>query len=256
MVLRLPYRKSFGSGSSARKPFALFAAVPVAALALAGAGLAAAGYFDRSPLHYEEPLGPRQDGLVVVYFAGDMGLSLGAGRGTINALRTRGIPVLAVNSPALFLRERDRTFVDGLVAESLKQALRRSGAAKVALIGSAFGADILDTGIGALPADLRERISSVVLVVPDTRVFFRADPGGLFRGGTPDSNPRRTTRLLRGLSVTCVFGTHQRTSLCHMPELGHASLIGLDDGRLTFNQSHWLAETAANAAQFPPAPML
>jgi type IV secretory pathway VirJ component len=242
MALRIRRRKLFG----------WLAVLPVVAFATMIVG----GYFDRVALHYEEPLGPRRDGLVAVYFSSDMGLSVGAGEGAVNELRTRGIPVMAVNSSALFLRGRDRTFVDGLVAEALRQALARSGADSAALIGSSFGADILDTGIGALPADLRRRISSVVLVVPGTEVFFHANPSGLFYTGAPDSNPRSTARLLRGLAVTCIYGSQEDDSLCRTPELTRASLIALDDGHMMLGHYHALAETAANAALFPPAPML
>jgi hypothetical protein len=253
MALRFPYRLM-------RRPLrrtivGWIAGLPVVALGIVASGMAAAGYFDRSPLHYEDAAGSHRDGLVVVYFADDMGLSHGAAEGAIQELRKRGVPVMAVNSPALFLHRRDRMFVDGLVADSLIQALQRSGASKAALIGSAFGADILDTGVGALPADLRQRISSIVLVVPGTRVFFRSNPGGLFRSGTPDSDPRRTARLLRGLAVTCIFDRHEAASLCHTPELAHASLIGMDDGPMVLGRTHALAETEAKAALFPPAEM-
>ncbi|WP_226018539.1 virulence factor [Novosphingobium sp. FKTRR1] len=217
--------------------------------------MAVGGYFDRVALHYEEPANPRRDGVVAVYFSSDMGLSVGAGEGAIDALRARGVPVMAVNSSALFLRGRDRTFVDGLVADSLRQALARSGASKAALIGSSFGADILDTGIGVLPPDLRQRISSVVLIVPGTEVFFHANPSGVFYTGTPDSNPRSTARLLKGLPVTCIYGTQEDDSLCTTPELSHASQISLSDGHMMLGHYHALAEAAANAALFPPAPM-
>lgn len=234
-----------------RKLFGLLAVLPVAALAT----LAVGGYFDRVALHYKEPLAPRRDGVVAVYFSSDMGLDVGAGEGAVEALRQRGVPVMAVNSSALFRWGRDRPFVDGLVAASLRETLARSGADKAALIGSSFGADILDTGIGALPAELRRRISSVVLVVPGTEVFFHANPSGLFYTGTPDSNPRRTVRLLRGLPVTCIYGTQEDDSLCRMPELERARRIALDDGHMMLGHYRTLAETAAHAALAPPAPM-
>lgn len=234
-----------------RKLFGWVAALPVVAFATMAVG----GYFDRNAVRYEDALGPRRDGLVAAYFSGDMGLSVGAGEGAVDALRTRGVPVLTVNSSALFGRAQDRLYVDALVADTIRQALARSGASKVVLIGTSFGADMLDTGIGAVPADLRGKIASVVLVVPGTEVWFHANPSGLFYQGTPDSDPRRTVRLLRGLRVTCIYGTQETDSLCRSPELAGTSRIALDDGHLMLGHYHELAETAANAALFPPAPM-
>jgi hypothetical protein len=170
-------------GFPGRKLFALAAALPVVGGATMAATGYLGGYFDRQAVVYRSPLGPPRHDLVAVYFSGDMGLQMGPGRGTVAALRERGLPVMAVNSPALFRLARDRAFVDALVADTMRQALARSHAARVVLIGMAFGAGVLDTGLGAVPADLRARIASVVLVQPGTAVYFQANPGELFHPG-------------------------------------------------------------------------
>ncbi|NKJ42796.1 virulence factor [Novosphingobium sp. SG720] len=230
-------------GFLGRKLFALAAALP----AVAGGTMAAGGYFDRQAVLYRGPLGPPRHDLVVVYFSGDMGLALGAGGGTIAALRDRGLPVVTVNSPALFGVGRDRAFVDALVADTMRQALARSHAAHIALIGAAFGAGVLDTGLGAVPADLRARIASVVLVAPARTVYFQANPGGLFHPGAPDSDPRRTVRLLHGLPVTCIFENDSTDSLCRTTQLDGARRVPLGN--------HRLAQISADAALYPPLPM-
>jgi len=243
-------------GFPGRKLFALAAALPL----LGGATMAAtgyfAGYFDRQAMHYRPALGqPRQD-LVAIYFSGDMGLRLGAGCRTVAALRRQGLAVMAVDSPALFRLTRDRAFVDALVADTIRAALARSHAAKVALIGAAFGAGILDTGLGAVPADLRSRIASVVLVQPGTAVYFQANPGGLIHPGAPVSDPHRTVRLLNGLPVTCIAKSSQDQGLCAAGQLAGASHVQLDalhprGPAYTVD----IASIAANAALFPPRPM-
>ncbi|MCW1383578.1 virulence factor [Novosphingobium sp. KCTC 2891] len=237
---------------SHRKLFALIAALPI----LAFATMAVGGYFDRDAVRYLDPTTPRTTDLVAVYLSGDMGLDVGAGEGAVAALRGRGIPVLAVNSSALFGIGRDRAYVDALVADAAAQAVARSGASRVALIGNSFGADVLGTGIGTLPADLRARIASVVLVVPGTTVFFHANPSGLFYQGRPDSDPRRTARLLRGLPVTCIYGSREDESLCRAPELARARRVAIDDGHLMLRHYDALASAIADAALAPPGPML
>lgn len=231
-------------------------AVVLGAAVLGAVGLGAVGgYFDRTAMVYQAPPGGARGDLVAVYFSDAMGGATGSGKGVIAALQAHGVPVVAVNSPSLFRFGRDRVFVDALVARSMRLALLRSGAARVVLVGSAFGADVLDTGLGAVPANLRGRIASVVLLEPGRAVYFHADPIGLFHVSGPDSDPRRTVRMLHGLPVTCVFGLDDPDSLCPAPELAGARRIGIDDGHLLLRHYRAWAQQATQAALFPPAPM-
>ncbi|WP_018075488.1 AcvB/VirJ family lysyl-phosphatidylglycerol hydrolase [Novosphingobium nitrogenifigens] len=215
--------------------------------------MALGGYFDLKPRRWFDATAPRRHDLVAVYFSGDMGLDIGANARTIDAFRARGVPVLAINSSALFLHRRDRAYVDTLVADSIRDALTRSGANRIVLIGGSFGADILDTGAGVLPADLRARIASVVLIVPGTQVFFHANPLGFFYSGQPDSDPRRTVRLLHGLPVTCIYGTSESDSLCRDGELAHARRIAIADGHMMLAHYRELVSASVDAALSPPA---
>lgn len=253
-------------GGIARKLFALSAVLTMLGTAMTAAVLGAVGlgavggYFDRTAMVYQAPPGGARGDLVAVYFSDAMGGATGPGEGVIAALQAHGVPVVAVNSPSLFRFGRDRVFVDALVARAMRLALLRSGAARVVLVGSAFGADVLDTGLGAVPANLRARIASVVLLEPGRAVYFHADPIGLFHLclpglGKPDSDPRRTVRMLHGLPVTCVFGLGDRGSLCPAPELAGARRIGIDDGHLLLRHYRAWAQQATQAALFPPAPM-
>ncbi len=248
-------------GGIARKLFALSAvlimlgtATMAAVLGALGLG-AVGGYFDRTAMVYQAPPGRVRGDLVAVYFSDAMGSATGPGKGVIAALQAHGVPVVAVNSPSLFRFGRDRVFVDALVARAMRQALLRSGATRVVLVGTAFGADVLDTGLGAVPANLRARIASVVLLGPGRAVYFHADPIGLLHVSGPDSDPRRTVRMLHGLPVTCVFGLGDRGSLCPAPELAGARRIGIDDGHLLLRHYRAWAQQATQAALFPPAPM-
>lgn len=234
-----------------RKVFGWLALIP----ALCMVTMVIGGYFDRDAMRWLDPTAQRRHDLVAIYFSGDMGLDVGTGAGAIAGLRAHGVPVLAVNSSLLFRQRRDRGFVDSLVADSIRTALARSGATRVALLGGSFGADILDTGVGMLPPPLRARIASVVLVVPGTQVYYHANPLGLFYTGDPDSDPRHTIRLLRGLPVTCIFGTGEADSLCRMPELAPARRIAIPDGHLMLSHYDELARLTVHAAMAPPAAM-
>lgn len=237
-----------------RPPRRILAGI-VAVPALALSTLAVGGYFDAQPIAYLDPAGPAHGHEAVVFLSGDMGLRVGAGEGAVEELRKRGLPVLAINSSGLFGRGRDRAYVDALVSDAMRQALARPGVQRLALVGSSFGADVLGTGIGSLPPDLRAKIASVVLVVPGTEVYFQANPSGLTYLGRPDSDPRRTARLLRGLPVTCIYGLRESETLCRQPELSNANIVGIDDGHLMLRHYGDLARKVADSALFPPKPM-
>lgn len=226
-----------------------------AVTAMGLATMAVGGYFDPTAMHYLEPTSPARPGEVAVFLSGDMGLRLGAGESAIASLRANGLPVLALNSSALFRSEHGRGYVDALIAQAMREAMARAHASKVALVGSSFGADLLATGVGSLPPDLRARIGSVVLVVPSTAVYFHANPSGLFYTGPPDSDPRRTARLLRGLPVSCIYGRREAETLCRAPELRGARRIAIDDGHLMLRHYPLLARTITDAALSPPPPL-
>jgi len=234
-----------------RKLFGWISLIPLLVLAIMAIG----GYFDRHPTRWLAPTGPRRPDVVAVYFSGDMGLTVGLGEGAMAALRRDGVAVLAVNCSTLFRKARNRAFVDALVADIMRRALAESGASRIVVMGGSFGADVLDTGIGALPPDLARRIASVVLIVPGTQVFFHANPTGLFYAGVPDSDPRLTARALRGLPVTCIYGRDEADSLCRTRALAGARRVAIPDGHLMLSHYRLLADETARAALSPPPPM-
>lgn len=232
---------------------ALLGGVAVPALLLLV--MAIGGYFDRQTVRWLDPPKAARHDLVVVYFSGDMGLSVGLGTGTMRALRQRGVAVLAVNCARLFRRARSHAEVDALVAGTVGRALAESGASRVALVGGSFGADVLDTGIAALPARVWQRIAAVVLIVPGTTVYFHANPTGLFYAGAPDSDAVAGVRRLAGLRVTCIYGRDETDSLCRAPVLAGARRIAIPDGHLMLRHYAMLADATAQAVLAPPPPL-
>lgn len=226
------------------------------ALAIPAGFMLVGGYAESRPFALEKAAGtPTRPALAAVYWSGDMGMRVGTGRAIVDRLLTQGIPVLTVSSPMLFGRARDSAFVDHAVARSLRAALARSGAGKLTVIGTSFGADILGSGLGRAPEDLRRRIASVVLVVPSLDVYFHANPTGVFYRGPVASDPQHSIPLLRGLPVTCIYGTEEADSLCRAPVMRGARTIPIADGHLMLSSRAMLAETVLRAVEHPPLPM-
>jgi type IV secretory pathway VirJ component len=145
--------------------------------------------------------------------------------------------------------------VDRAVAASVRAALARSGAARVAVVGSSFGADIIGSGLGRVAPELRRRIASVVLVVPGSDVYFHANPLGIFYRGPAAADPEHTIPLLHGLPVTCIFGADEDDSLCRNMVMDGARRVSIDDGHLMLFSREPLAAAVDAAVLHPPGPM-
>lgn len=196
-----------------------------------------AGYFSRDPLTEFAARGPRT-GVTALYYSGDAGLRFGMGPATAAALSAHGMPVIGVNAATLFRRHRSRAEVNAIVAMTVRQGLARAGSDRLVLIGQSFGADILQTGLAALPEALRRRIAGVILVVPGAGVFFRADPTGLLYRTRPDSPAGATLRMLTWAPLTCIYGKSETDSACPGLRMPNAVVVAMPGG-------HFLARDSA-----------
>jgi type IV secretory pathway VirJ component len=235
-----------------RRLLSIFIAAASVLTAVLVGVLLVGGYFENQPYMLEKPDHGQHSRIAAVYWSGDMGMRLGGGSAIVEHLRERGIPVLTVSTPMLFGSHRDRAYVDRTVAESVRLALKQSGAQQVALIGNSFGADMIATGLGRIAPDLRSRVASVVLVVPGNEVYFHANPTGIFYYGLSDADPAHTVPLLKGLPVTCIFGTEEASSLCREPVMATARRVAIGDGHLMLASRDYLAAAVLRAVEHPP----
>ncbi|MDQ2893363.1 MAG: virulence factor [Pseudomonadota bacterium] len=188
--------------------------------------VAAAGYFDRSPLNFYAAVGrPRET--VVVNVSGDMGLRFLLGASTSRGLTQRGYSVVGVSAPGIFWRRRTRAEIATVIADAIRFALAKTGARNVAVMGQSYGADIVQTGLVDLPADLRRHVVAIVLVLPGDSVFFRADPTGLLYRGKPDSIATATANTLDWAPVTCIYGVEETDSLCPLLRIATANIVSM-----------------------------
>ncbi len=193
-----------------------------------------AGYFDGDPVHAYPALGVHASGpppIAVVNFSGDMGLRFLLGASTSRGLTEHGIPVIGITTPALFARARTRGELSAIVADGVRTALARTGAKRIVVMGQSYGADIVQTGLADLPADLRPRVAAIVLILPGDTVFYRADPSGLlYDHGTPDSMAVTTGNALTWAPVTCIYGVEEDDSLCPLLTIPNAQKVGMPGG--------------------------
>ncbi len=191
--------------------------------------VAAAGYFDSDPYHLYPGKPPVRD-VAVVNVSGDMGLRFLLGASTSRGLTEHHVTVLGVSSPVVFRHHRTRAEVDAFVANVVRIALARSGARRVVVMGQSFGADIVQTGLADLPADLRAKVAGIILVLPGDTVYFRADPTGYAYTGKPESIATTTADTLTWAPLTCIYGVEEKDSLCPKLKVPGATVIAMPGG--------------------------
>ncbi|EZP54728.1 AcvB/VirJ family lysyl-phosphatidylglycerol hydrolase [Sphingomonas sp. RIT328] len=190
----------------------------------------AAGYFDVDPVHVYAARPPAAARVAVVNVSGDMGLRFLLGASTSHGLTAAHIPVVGIATPVLFRRHRSAADVDRIVAGTIRTALARTGASRVVVMGQSYGADIVQTGLAHLPADLRAKVAAIILVLPGDSVYFRADPTGWSYGDHPDSRAVATADTLTWAPLTCIYGVEEDDSLCPLLRVPGAHVIGMPGG--------------------------
>jgi type IV secretory pathway VirJ component len=120
--------------------------------------------------------------------------------------------------------------VDAFMVDVVRTALARTGKARIVVMGQSYGADIVQTGLANLPADLRRRVAAIILVLPGDAVFFRADPTGWSYHGTPDSVAATTANTLTWAPLTCIYGVEEDDSLCPLVRVPGARIVGMPGG--------------------------
>lgn len=199
------------------------AAVPVLLLAVVGFAMTVGWFcgpvFTTIPASASPTAG--RGGTTAVFFSGDMGFNTGMGPRMARHLADAGIAVVGVNSLTAFSGGGDARSAAAVVRAAVTRALAVPGTRRVLLIGQSFGANIVLAGAGALPPDLRARVTLIELVVPADTMQFRATPGGVIDEGN-DGAALPYARRLAASSVLCIHGETEADSLC--PEWRQANV--------------------------------
>jgi type IV secretory pathway VirJ component len=209
--------------------------IVLAALAGFAGWLGHIGYFG-GDTYFEIAAADPRDGAIVprrtvaVLFSGDMGFRLGMGPKIAARLAADGVPVLGVSSLVEFRREHTPAEVRAFIAASIRRGLAFAHADRAIVIGQSFGADMLQVGATALPADLRARVQMVALVVPGDTVIFRASPAELFDWAKPDAAALPTARQLTWAPTICIYGREEEDSLCPVLTLPNVQRVALPGG--------------------------
>lgn len=202
------------------------------------------GYLDRDARWRFPATGPRAP-VQALFFSGDAGMRFGTGPVVARALAAQGIDTTGFATSTLFRLGTDRAGIDAVVADAVK----RAGSDRLILLGQSFGADMLQTGLADLSRTLRRRIAGVVLIVPGTGSYFRADPLGLLYRETADSRSIATARRIDWVPVTCIHGRDERDSLCPLMTMRNVTSVELPGGHYLDHDSPRVAAAVLRAIE-------
>jgi type IV secretory pathway VirJ component len=240
-----PLAAAPGLGSTARRP----PAIAMAGLAVAGLAImlyVAAAFLTRDRVRMFNVAGAGRPAAVAVLFSGDLGIRVGMGPYIGRALAGARIPVFGIGSPAVFGTHRSRGEVDAIVAGAIREAMVRTGASRVVVVGQSFGADVAGAGLADLPPDLRPHVAGLVLVVPGRSAYFRTDPTGLSYRGAPDAD-LRIVRAIDWTPLVCIHGALEADSLCPLLNGANVHVIALPGGHLLRRDHELLVRTILHA---------
>jgi len=215
-----------------------------AVLGLAFVGVAEASI---APRLIETPAAAPGDAMAVLY-SGDGGWGP-LDKGVAKVLAADGVPVLGVNSLRYFLPKRPAQAVADDLAAQLRSHQDKWGRRKIVLVGYSFGADALPAIIPLLPADLRGRIQSVVLIGtgPQGDLTFR--PASWLNRPTAHSfSVAPAVEALKGLPMTCIYGDKERQDICPALSADTIRQVKLPGGHHFDSDYSGLGRAVLNAA--------
>jgi phosphatidylglycerol lysyltransferase len=175
-------------------------------------------------------------GTLAVLLSGDGGWNV-TEKGLSARLATAGIPVAGMNCLRYFLKRRTPESSTLDLERMLDHYLRAWRGNDVLLIGYSRGACVLPFMVTRLRSDLRARVRELVLLGPDGNIDFQFHPADLV------TNLVRPTSLpvlpeleqLRGMKITCIYGSREKGSLCRRLPEGLAECVERPGGHIIWN---------------------
>ena len=153
--------------------------------------------------------------MLAFVMSGDGGWA-SADRALADALVRHGIPVVGLDSRSYLKQPHTPDQAAADLARTLTHYMASWSRERLVLIGYSRGADILPFLVNRLPPALRGAIAGVALIGLADHASFEFHWADLVRDvRRPTDLPTRPeVDALRGLTVVCSYGEHERGSLC------------------------------------------
>ena len=165
------------------------------------------------PLH-EVPVEVRGHGLVFL-ITGDGGYAPGD-RGIADTFAAHGVPVVALNARSYLGKRRMPDEAASDAARIMRHYLSSWNRDSVVFVGYSRGADMAPFIVTRLPADLRSRLSLVVMIGLAERASFEFHWADLVKEikRSTDYPVAPEVMKVQGIRMLCLYGKDEHDSLC------------------------------------------
>ena len=171
--------------------------------------------------------------LLAVHLTGDGGWGV-TDKGLSAELAGQGIPVVALNSLKYFWKRRTPESAAQDLSRILSRYIQVWGKARVILIGYSLGADVLAFIYNRLPAELQQKVVSVVLLGPSPTVEFEFHVGDwLGRSSGKSALPvLPEVEKITKAQIICFYGEEDKENICReiSSRMGRVKVISLPTG--------------------------
>ncbi len=151
---------------------------------------------------------------LAVMLSGDGGWA-GLDKEVASRLASRGVPVVGWSSLLYFWTPRTPESSAADLARVLRHYLTLWHRERVVLVGYSLGADVLPFLVNRLPAELRARVSAVVLIGVSSTANFEFHVSNWLGGGDKGPAVLPEASKLAVPKVLCLYGELEKDSLCH-----------------------------------------
>jgi type IV secretory pathway VirJ component len=185
---------------------------------------------------------------LVLFLSGDGGWWGDIDAQLADRLAAKGYAVVGLDTNVWFAKTRTVDEITSHVSQLVSHYTARAKAAKVALIGYSYGADVLPLAINRLNQALSRKIAAIVLIAPARRTTLQVtllERTDLVRGNIDlalefAKLPKRAT--------VCIYGKNEEDETgCTLPAMQGAQLIGLPGGHHFGNNVAMLGDRLLSA---------
>lgn len=141
---------------------------------------------------------------IIFYISGDGGFN-NFSTSLCTQLNQSGFAVTALNAKSWFWDKKTPELTTSQIASYLKTKLEENTNRQIVLIGYSFGADVMPFIVNRLPNDLKQKLSSVIMLSPSSSTDFEIHLSDMW-----GSNKKRSMDVLSEINK---MGTQKTTIL-------------------------------------------
>lgn len=167
---------------------------------------------------------------IAIMLTGDGGWA-GLDRGVADVLAAHGVRVIGFSTLKFFWHQQTADVAAQAIARVIAHYGKNDPAARFVLVGYSFGASLVPVVVNRLPAQLRQRVDSGVMISPDDEAVFGIHVGDWF-GSTHhgDALPLGPEIAASAMPLLCVHGTDEGDSFCLKPQPPRVRVRSLPGG--------------------------